>query len=779
MATGEAPRLMGVPMKRREDPRLITGQGKFTDDVNLERTAYMEVLRSVHANARIRGVDVSAALGEPEVLAVLTGDQVLRRCSAPLPMAEPTKGINAKTRWPLSTDRVRFVGDAIAAVVATSRAAAKDALELIEVDYEPLPATVDLEKSAEEGSPLVHEDLGTNLCVASSGSVGDPDGAFREADGVVSARFAEPRVVVNPMEPRAVVASYDQDSGQLTLWDTTQAHHLEREEVSQVLGIPEARVRVIGFDVGGGFGAKHPVYPETYLAALFAMDLDRPVKWVEDRQEHFLATIQGRGHVQHVEAAYRKDGTILGIRAVYYADIGAYCVGSAHSLVDTMLPTVAPGMYMVDNLAWTSYGVYTNKPPYGPYRGYNKAEPTYMLERVVDLIARDLGMDAAEVRRKNFIPRDAFPYKTATGLEYDSGDYEAALDRALELAEYNQLKDEQRRLRAEGILMGVGIATNVELSSFGPSSKFGISTPGYVGATVKVGPEGKLTVFSGCSPHGQGHETTYTQIMSDEMDVPFDDVEIVYGDTAVTPHGGLGTAATRSLVIGGTAMIKAGEAVKAKATQIAAGLLQIDPEHVLLESGRFFAEDIPGRHVTWAEVERAASQTSSEALEATAYWEPPNYTFPFAAQLAVVLVDGDTGEVTLTKHVCVDDSGNVINPMVVEGQVHGGLAQGIGTALLEEAVWDESGQLVTGSFMDYAMPLAEGLPMFSLDRTVTPSPTNPMGAKGGGETGILAAAPAIVNAVVDALSHLGVEDMDMPVTSERVWRVLKEKGATG
>ena len=780
MVTGEIRRMIGLPIKRKEDPRLITGQGKYTDDMRLPDMAYMEVLRSVHAKARIRGIDASKARQLPGVLAVFTSEDVIPRCVSQLPMTTPKEGMKAKTRWPLATDKVRYVGDAVAAVVATSRSEATDALELMEVDYEPLPAVVNVERAAEQGSPLVHEDLGTNLCVASSGSVGDPDEAFRLADGVVSARFEEPRVIPNPIEPRAVLASYERNTGDLTLWDTTQCHHLEREEVSLVLGLPLEKVRVIGLDVGGGFGCKGPTYPETYLAALFSMELGRPVKWVEDRREHFLATINGRGHVQHVEAAYRKDGTVLGMRVKYYVDMGTCCVAAAHILVSTTLPALAPGMYKVRNYSWTSYGVYTNKPPYGPYRGYNKAEPTYMLERIIDLISRELGMDPTDVRRKNFILKDEFPYKTATGLEYDSGDYEAALDKALNIAGYDNLKAEQRRLRAEGILMGIGVATNVELSTYGPASVYGLdAVPGYVGATVKVGPEGRVTVFSGCSPHGQGHETTYAQIIADEMGVSFDDVEIVYGDTSITPHGGLGTAATRSLVVGGTAMIKASEEVKAKAGPIAATLLQTDPEHVLMERGRFFAEDIPGRFVTWADMSAAASEAGEPALEATVYWEPPNWTFPFAAHLAVVRIDRDTGEVVLTKHVCVDDCGNVVNPMVVEGQVHGGIAQGVGTALMEEALWDENGQLVTGSFMDYAMPLAEEFPAFELGRTVTPCPDNPLGAKGAGESGILAAGPAVVNAVVDALAHLGVTEIDMPVTSERVWQVLKEKGVAG
>ena len=784
MATGQLPRMMGLPVKRKEDPRLITGEGKYTEDVQLRGMTYMAVLRSVHAHARIISIDVSRAREHPDVLMVLTGEEVRQSC-APIPLIAIREGMRTKTRWPLAIDKANYAGDPVAAVVATSPAAAKDALDLIDVKYEPVPAVVDLERAAHETSALVHEDLGTNLCVEYSREVGDPDKAFHEADGVVSARFVEPRVVVNPMEPRSAVASYERGSGTLTIWSTTQGPHKDRGELAEVLGLPENKLRVIAIDVGGGFGCKHPVYPETCLAAIFSMQMGRPVKWVEERQEHFTSTDHGRGQVQHVEAAYKKEGTLLGMRIRFYTDLGAYCHGSSHSVAGVNTPSLAPNMYRVRNLAWTTYGVFTNKVSYGPYRGYGKAEPVYMVERIMDLIARDLDMDPAEVRRKNYIRKDEFPYMSATGVEYDSGDYERTLDIALEGIDYHGLREEQRRLRSEGVLMGIGVASNVEISSFGPSGAFMASSGGYAGATIRVDPTGKISVLTGSSPHGQGHETTYAQIVADELGVPFDDVEIIWGDTAIAPPSGLGTGATRSLVVGGTAIIVAGERIKDKARRIAAALLHIEPEHVVLENGKFFAEDIPGRHVTWEEVGREAHQARviprdlERGLEATAFWEPPNYTFPFAAQVAVVHVDRETGEVKLCKYMCVDDSGNIINPLVVDGQVHGALAQGIGSALIEEAIWDQNGQMVTGSFMDYAMPMAEEFPMFTLERTVTPSPNNPMGAKGAGETGMLAAAPAIVNAVVDALSHLGVTHIDMPVTAEKVWRVLRERGSIG
>ena len=783
MATVQLPRMIGASVKRKEDPRLITGEGKFTDDVQLRGMVHMAVLRSIHAHARIRHIDTSRAAQHPDVVAVLTGEEAVLHCKGQLPLIAVREGMKTRTRWPMAVGAVNYVGDPVAAVVAISRESAKDALELIDVDYELLPAVVDLEKAADPTSPPVHEELGTNLCVQSTGRAGDPDEAFREADGVISARFREPRVVASPMEPRAVVASYERGNGNLTFWDTAQAIHRERTELAEVLGLAENKVRVIAIDVGGGFGVKHPTYQEPYIAGIFSIQLARPVKWSEDRQEHFMSTDHGRGQVQHVEAAYKKDGTLLGLRVRFYVDLGAYCHGSSHSVAGVNTPTLAPGMYRVQNIDWTAYGVYTNKVPFGPYRGYGKGEPTYMIERVMDMIARSLDMDPAEVRRRNFVPKDEFPYTSAMGLEYDSGDYDGALAKALELAEYGKMRAEQKRLRAQGTLMGIGVATNVERSTMGPSTASVSSSGGYGGATVRVDPAGKVTVLTGFSPHGQGHQTTFAQVAADDLGVPFEDVEVVWGDTAMTPHGGIGTAATRSLVIGGTAIIKAGERVKDKAREIAASLLQIDPEHVVLEEGKFFAEDIPDRYVTWADVGKEAYQARSlpremeRGLEFTAYWEPPAFTFPFSAHIAVVYIDTDTGEVTLDRHICVDDSGHVVNPMVVDGQVHGGLAQGIGEALQEEAEWDVDGQLITGSFMDYAMPIAEDLPMFTVERTVTPSPHNPLGAKGGGETGILAAAPAVVNAVVDALSHLGVTEIDMPVKSEKVWRVLREKGA--
>ena len=771
---------IGAAVKRKEDPRLISGEGKYTDDVQLKGMVHMAVLRSPHAHARIRRIDTSRAGANPEVLAVLTGKDARERCEAPLPLVRVADWMKTSTRLPITEDVVRYVGEVVAAVAATSREVAIDALDLIDVEFEPLPVVTDMESAAQPGSPLVHEELGTNLCVEVSDTSGDPDTAFREADGVVSFRLEEPRIAVSPMEPRAVVAQYERGPGSLTLWDTTQAPHKERGEVAEVLGIPENRVRIIAIDVGGGFGVKHPTYPESYIAAILAMQLVRPVKWVEDRQEHFISADYGRGEVQYVEAAYKSDGTMVGMRLRYYTDMGAYCHGSSHSVAAMLTPLGVPGAYRTKNLSWTSYGVYTNKVPVGPYRGYGRHQSSYLTERAMDLIAGELNMDPAEVRRRNFISKNEFPYRTATGLEYDSGDYEGALGKALQIAGYSELRAEQRGLRERGLLMGIGMAVTVEMAGFGPSGSMSSGST-YESATVRVDPSGKVTILTGSSPHGQGLETTLAQIAATHLGVPLDDVEVIHGDTAIVPKGG-GTAASRSLVVGGSAVFTAGERVKDKAKQIAGVLLQIDPEHVLLEGGRFYAEDIPDRYVTWADVGHEAYQVRhmprdmERGLEATSFWEPPEFTYPFGANVVVVMVDKDTGEVKITKYVSVDDCGVIVNPMVVEGQAHGGLAQGIGAALLEEATWDESGQLLTGSFMDYAMPFADELPSFITDKTVTPTPHNPLGAKGGGEMGTSIATPAVANAVVDALSHLGVTHIDIPIKGEKVWRILREKG---
>ncbi len=776
---GDFGKLVGASVRRKEDFRLIQGEGRYAGDIMPRDAAVMLVLRSPHAHARIRSIDVGAGRKLPGVVAVVTGPEFNATCASQLPLAGVRDHMRAVSRWPMASDVAKYEGEPVAVVVAKDAYVARDALELIEVDYEPLPAVVNCERGLQDGAPLVHEDLGTNLCVNSSRTVGDPDAAFAGADGVLSMRFVEPRLVPNAMEPRAVTASYERGVGEVTLWLSTQAPHMERRAVADVLGLGENRIRVLSRDVGGGFGAKIDTYPETVIAAAMAMQLNRPVRWDGLREEEFTSTIHGRGEVQYVKAAYRNDGKLLALRSKYYTDLGAYCFGGTHGVAETLTPSGAAGAYTVENLHWEVFGVYTNKMTVGPYRGYGQHATAYAAERVMDGIAHALAMDPAEVRRRNLIPSGAFPYRTPTGRLHDSGDYIQGLDRVLELADYAALRDRQAELRESGQLLGIGIATTVDASGFGPSGSLSVR-PGYETSTVQVDSTGSVTVYTGSSDHGQGHETTFAQIAADELAVPLENVSVIYGDTHLIAQG-TGTRASRSIVVGGSAVVTASRQVKERALKLAAALLRTEPRFIELRHGGFFAEDIPDRHVTWRDVAALSigpqplPEGTERGLEASVYWEPESYTFPYSANVAVVRVDPDNGAVSLIGFFSVNDFGVIVNPLVVHGQVHGGLAQGIGAALMEEAVWDGSGPLLTGSFMDYAMPLAKHLPDFTVEFMETPSPYNPLGVKGMGETPTIAAVPAIVNAVADALSHIGETQLDIPLKPERVWRAIRQQ----
>ena len=781
----DSDRVVGTSIRRKEDFRLIQGEGMYAGDVQPRNAAVMLVLRSPHAHARILSIDTRDAQDLRGVLAVVPGAEFNAGCVAELPIAGVRDHMKAKSRWPMAAEVARYEGEPVAVVVAENAYIARDAVELIEVDYEPLPAVVDCEQGLEDNAPVVHEDLGTNLCVTSSRTVGDPDSAFAAADGVLSFRLVEPRLVPNAMEPRAVTASYERGVGELTLWLSTQGPHVERRATAGVLGLAENKIRVLARDVGGGFGAKIDTYPETIIAAAMAMRLNRPIRWDGERQEEFTSTIHGRGEVQYVEAAYRNDGKLLAMRTKYYTDLGAYCFGGTHGVAETLTPSGGAGAYTVEHLYWEIFGVYTNKMTVGPYRGYGQHATAYAAERVMDGIAAALGLDPAEVRRRNLIPAESFPYRTPTGRLHDSGDYHAGLERVLELAGYQNLRTEQAQLREQGQLLGIGIATTVDASGFGPSGSFSVR-PGYETSTVQVNFTGHVTIHTGSSPHGQGHETTFAQIAADELSVPVEDVSVIYGDTHLIAQGA-GTRASRSIVVGGSAVVEASRQVKDKALKLAATLLRTEPQFVELRRGRFFAEDIPDRYVTWRDVASLSfgpqpmPEGTERGLEASVYWEPDSYTFPFSANVAVVRLDPDSGAVELVGFYSVNDFGVIVNPMVVHGQVHGGLAQGIGAALMEEAVWDDNGPLLTGSFMDYAMPLAKHLPDFSVQFMETPSPLNPLGLKGMGETPTVAAVPAVVNAVADALSHLAVApaqagpQLDIPLKPERVWRAIHHK----
>jgi carbon-monoxide dehydrogenase large subunit len=770
-------RMVGARVKRVEDPRLITGRSQYTDDVRLVDTLYAAFHRSPIAHGRIRSIDTAPAKRVPGVVAVYTASE-LGDFAEPIPGGGNITGIQAVRRYPLVRDgKVRQVGDPIALVIAETRYAAKDGAEAIEVDYEELPAVVDMEKALEPNAPKLYDDWRDN--VAYRTEVGDRDAveqAMRGAHKVVGLRIVNQRLVANPMETRGCVASWDQGRQELTVWVSSQAPHFERTFLSTALGLPEHKVRVIAPEVGGGFGVKVDTYGEEVACARAAMRLGRPVKWSEERRESFLATVQGRGQVNYVDLAVDRDGTFLALRSRIIADLGAHQQMNTVA-VPTLSNLMLTGAYRIPAIYGELIAVMTNTTPTGAYRGAGRPEALFLVERIVDQAARAVGMDPAEIRRKNFIPPDKFPYDTGLGAEYDSGNYAPALEKALQIADYRGLRAEQERLRREGKkLLGIGLSSYVEICGMGPSK--GMGGWGWESATVRLDPSGKVTVLTGISPHGQGQETTFAQMVHDELGVPMEDVVVLHGDTQVVQYG-LGTYGSRGLAVGGAALVKALDRVKEKARRVAAHLLEASPDDIVFDQGRLNVKGVPARALTIQDVARVCLREADKlppeiepGLEAVATFEPSNFTFPFGTHIAVVEIDVETGEPTLRRMIAVDDCGRIISPLLVAGQVHGGLAQGIGQALFEGVQWDENGQMVTGSLMDYAMPLASELPMFELDHTETPSPVNPMGAKGIGEAGTIGSTPAVVNAVVDALAHLGVEDVEMPITSEKVWRVI-------
>jgi carbon-monoxide dehydrogenase large subunit len=774
------PKFVGMPIKRREDPRLISGTATYVDDLQLSGMTYLAVLRSPYAHARILGIDAQAARNDPRVLAVLTGDDIAE-APGPLSIAEvELPNLKSPKHYPLAVGKVRHVGEAVAAVVATDRYAARDALELIAVDYAPLHVAVDMERALEQGAPVVHEEWNDNLAYTFEMTAGDIDKAFREAEVTVRQRIMNQRLVPLAMEPRGVVAHYHAAQRTLELWSSTQMPHILRTFLANMLQLPENRVRVIAPEVGGGFGSKADIYAEEMLVAYLAMRLRRPVKWAEDRRENFVATIHGRDQIQDVELAAKRDGTITGLRAQVLADMGAYYQFFTPG-IPTLTALLAPGCYKIPNFRFDLRGVFTNKTATDAYRGAGRPEATHLIERMVDLLALELDLDPVEVRRKNFPAASEFPFTTATGLAYDSGNYQASLDKVVGLIDYPRFREEQTSLRLQGKYLGVGFSTYVEICGIGPSSA--ISTGGWESATLRVEPTGKVTVLTGVSPHGQGQETSFAQLVADELGVDLDDVTVVHGDTAMVQYG-IGTFGSRATAVGGAALMLSLGKVKEKSKRLAAQMLEASPTDMVFEEGKLYVRGSPDRAVTFIQVAKAAYRglnlppDTEPGLEATSSFEPSNFTFPFGAHACIVEIDGETGEITVKRYVAVDDCGRVLNPLLVDGQVHGGIAQGLAQALFEEVVYDENGQLITGSLMDYAVPKASFLPHFETERTVTPSPVNPLGVKGVGEAGTIACSPAVVNAVVDALAHLGVRHLDMPLKAEKIWRLLQEHRAS-
>ncbi len=780
-------RIFGSGIRRREDPRLITGQSSYTDDIQLVGLAHAAILRSPHGHARITSIETSSAQSAPGVVAVYTGADVEGKLT-PIPCAwvVPDSDVKAVAYPAIAKDIVRYVGDAVAVVVAESRVQAEDALELINVNYEVLPAVVNAEAALQEGAPQLHEDAPNNQAFHWKVAGGDADSAFDSAEVVVRDTIIQQRLIPNAMEPRSTVATWLSALGELTLWNTSQNPHIARFVTSLVTGVPEHKIRVIAPEVGGGFGSKIAVYPWEMITAFCAMQLGRPVKWTETRSENFQATTHGRDHIQHVEMAATRDGKITGLRTVVYAGMGAYLSTAAPGIPTILHGLMYCGPYEIPNVKGDVYGAFTNTTPVEAYRGAGRPEATFLLERLVDLLAAELNLDPVEVRRRNLIPKFEDGYDVSVGLHYDSGDYPGNLDVALEHVNYQGLREEQAHLRGHHEYMGIAVSCYCEICGIGPSQIAGAVGFGgglWEGAIVRFYATGKVNIFVGTSPHGQGEETTFAQILSDELGVPVDDVEVIHGDTDNTPMG-WGTYGSRTTVLSGAAIALSARKIKDKGRALAAHLLEAAEEDIEYDNGNFFVRGSPDQNKTIQDIALMANvawnmpQGMEPGLEATTFYDTPNFSFPFGTHVAVVKVDADNGHIVLERYVATDDCGPQINPVIVEGQVHGGVVQGAGQALWEGAVYSENGQLVTGSMLDYALPKAHLLPQIETLSTVTPSPHNPLGVKGIGETGTIASTVTIYNAVIDALRPLGVTRLEMPLTSERVWQAIQDaKGA--
>ena len=786
MATATDQRLFGQSIKRREDPRFITGKGHYTDDLKLPGLTYAAFVRSPHAHAHIRSIDTARAVKHPGVVAVFTGKDMTGVNSLPCGWLLPE--LKVPPHMPLISDVTRHVGDPVAIVIAENQEAALDAAELVQVDWEVLPSVTSTEKATAKGSPQLHAVAPDNI--AFKWQIGDAaatEAAFKTAAAVVKKRIVNQRLVANAMEPRACVARYDDATGDLTLWVTSQNPHVHRLLMTAfVLGIPEHKVRVIAPDVGGGFGSKIFLYNEETVCSWATRKIKRPIRWTATRREAFQTDAHGRDHVTDAEIALDKDGKILALRVKTIANMGAYLSTFAPAVPTYLYATLLNGCYTIGAIHAEVTGVFTNTTAVDAYRGAGRPEAAYLIERMLDAGAAKLKLDPADVRKTNFIPKFNTPYQTPVALAYDSGDYLPSFNRLLAMLDYKKFRTEQEQARKQGRLLGVGFSTYIEACSIAPSKvvgSLGAQAGLYESGQVRVHPTGKVTVYTGSHAHGQGHETTFAQLAADELGIPMDDVEIVHGDTGTVAFG-MGTYGSRSAAVGGTAIHMSINKIKEKGKKIAAHLLEAAPSDIEYTNGQFQVKGFPGKAVPFGQVALTAyvphnyPEGLEPGLDETSFYDPSNFTFPFGAHACVVEVARETGEVKILRYLAVDDVGNVISPMIVDGMVHGGIAQGVAQALWESAVYDDgNGLLVTGTMMDYALPKADMLPMYETDRTVTPTPVNPLGIKGAGETGTIAATPAVVNAVIDALSPLGVDHIEsMPLTPERVWKTIQAAG---
>jgi aerobic carbon-monoxide dehydrogenase large subunit len=781
---------IGTSVRRREDYRFLTGQGTYTDDINRPGQLYAYILRSPHANARIDRLDTAAAAAAPGVVAVFTGRDMAADAIGGLPcgwlvnskdgspMKEPTHPV-------LVTNRVRHVGDQVAVVIAESLAQARDAAEQIAVDYAVEPAVVDAAAALQPGAPQVWPEAPGNLCYDwQLGDAAAVDGALGRAARIVKLDLTNNRLVPNAMEPRAAIGEFNRATGEYTLYTTSQNPHVIRLLMGAfVLHIPEARLRVVAPDVGGGFGSKIYHYAEEAIVTWAAGKVRKPIKWTADRSESFMSDAHGRDHVTHVELGLDHDAKFVALKVSTVANMGAYLSTFATCIPTYLYGTLLAGTYTTPAIYCETKAVFTNTVPVDAYRGAGRPEATFLLERIVDLAADELGMDPAELRRRNFIPQDAFPYQTPVALQYDSGDYHTTLDMALQAADYAGFEARRQEAARRGKWRGIGIATYIEACGIAPSAvvgSLGARAGLFESAAVRVHPTGSVTVLTGSHSHGQGHETTFSQLVADQLGIPVDSIEIVHGDSAKIPYG-MGTYGSRSLAVGGTAIIKAMDKVIAKGKKIAAHLLEAAEADIEFQDGKFTVAGTD-RSKSLGEVALTAyvphnfpHDELEPGLDETAFYDPKNFTFPSGAHIAEVEIDPDTGHLTVVNFTASDDFGRIINPMIVAGQVHGGLAQGIGQALLEGCVYDKAtGQLLTGSYNDYAMPRADDLPSFALSTHVTLCTHNPLGVKGCGEAGAIGAPAALANAIVDALKPLGVRHIDMPVTPERLWRAIQQ-----
>ncbi len=784
-------KFIGQSIKRVEDKRFTTGHGRYTDDIVLPNMTYAQIIRSPYAHARINSVDTKAAAAHPGVVAIFTGKDIAEAGINGVPCGWQVDFKNGDTMNEpphplLVADKVRHVGDAVAIVIAETREAAKDAAELVEVDYEELPAVTDPYKAVQDGAPLVHDEAPKNM--AFDWELGDKektDAAMASAHHITTLEFVNQRLVPNAIEPRSAIGDYDATNDKYTLYTTSQNPHLTRLLMCAfVLGLPEHKVRVVAPDVGGGFGSKIFHYIEEALVTWCSQKIGRPVKWTAERSESFMTDAHGRDHVTKAEMGFDKDGKIVGLRINTWANLGAY-LSTFSTCVPTWLHgTLLQGLYTTPAIHIDLVAAFTHTTPVDAYRGAGRPEATYLLERLVETGARELGMDPAELRLKNFIPPfdgvNQPGYQTQVALQYDSGNYEQVLKKALEIVDYDNFRKEQAEARKQGKLLGIGISTYIEACGIAPSAvvgALGARAGLYESAQVRIQPTGKVSVYTGSHSHGQGHETTFAQVVADKLGIALEDVEIVHGDSEAVAFG-MGTYGSRSLAVGGSAIVKSLDKVIEKGAKIAAHKLEAAVDDLEFANGAWTVKGTDksiafGDIALTAYVPHDYPEGLEPGLDFSSFYDPANFTYPFGAHIAIVEVDKETGKVTLKRFVAVDDVGNVINPMIVEGQIHGGLAQGIGQALFEEAIYDEDGQLVNGTYMDYTMPRADDLPNFETDRTVTPCPHNPLGVKGAGEAGTIGSTPAVVNAVIDALSEYGVKDIRMPLTPQRVWQAMQ------